>query len=112
MSSEAAVHEHRAHETCPVINSLERIGSKWRLIVIHVLQDGEKRFNDLKRASGASSQTLSRVLDDLEELGFVDRRVDAEGAVAVYYSLTAKGEELAPLFVEVELWAEEWLEID
>ena len=71
--------------------------AKWRLIVIHVLRDGEQRFNDLKRASGASSQTLSRMLDDLQELGFVERHIETDGPVAVSYSLTVKGEDLGPL---------------
>ena len=55
-------------EACSVIDSLEQIGSQWRLIVLHDLQDGEKRFNELKRSTDASSRTLSRVLDDLQEL--------------------------------------------
>ena len=85
------------YEQCPVTRTPDQIGSKWRLIVIHVLQDGEQRFNDLKRASGASSQTLSRVLNDLQELGFVERHVETDGPVAVSYSLTAEGEDLGPL---------------
>jgi DNA-binding HxlR family transcriptional regulator len=41
-------------ETCYVIDSLKQIGSQWRLAVLHDLQDGEKRFNELKRSKGAS----------------------------------------------------------
>ena len=94
---------------CSVIDSLEQIGSQWRLIVLHDLQDGEKRFNELKRSTGASSRTLSRVLDDLKGMGFVDRRLEEDAPVATYYSLTPKGESLAPVFDEVECWANEWL---
>lgn len=60
-------------EACSVIDSLEQIGSQWRLIMLHDLQVGEKRFNELKRSPGASSRTLSRVLNDLQETGFVTR---------------------------------------
>lgn len=97
---------------CHVIDSLEQIGSQWRLIVLHDLQDGEKRFNELKRSTDASSRTLSRVLDDLQELGFVDRRLEEASPVATYYSLTAKGESLFPVFDAIECWAEEWLAVD
>lgn len=55
------------YSDCPVIKTLEEIGSRWRMTVIHVLREGELRFNELKRATNANSQTLSRVLDDLEE---------------------------------------------
>ncbi|WP_089880809.1 winged helix-turn-helix transcriptional regulator [Halogeometricum limi] len=94
---------------CGVIDSIQQIGSQWRLIVLHDLQDGEKRFNELKRSTGSSSRTLSRVLDDLQELGFVSRRLEEDAPVATYYSLTSKGESLAPVFDEINCWANEWL---
>ncbi|KAB1185035.1 MULTISPECIES: helix-turn-helix domain-containing protein [Haloferax] len=97
---------------CPIIDSLKQIGSQWRLIVLHDLQDGEKRFNELKRSTGASSRTLSRVLDDLQETGFVNRRLEEDAPVATYYSLTDKGVSLCPVFDEIEEWANEWLEIE
>ena len=94
---------------CPVVDSLEQIGSRWRLVVLHELLNGESRFNELKRETDANARTLSRVLDDLQETGFVDRRLEEESPVATYYSLTDKGESLAPVFEEIEGWAHEWL---
>ncbi|GAA0721228.1 DNA-binding HxlR family transcriptional regulator [Halorubrum trapanicum] len=94
---------------CPVVDSLEQIGSRWRLVVLHELLNGEARFNELKRETDANARTLSRVLDDLQETGFVDRRLEEDSPVATYYSLTAKGESLAPVFEEIDDWAHEWL---
>jgi len=96
---------------CPVVESMEQIGSKWRLLVLHDLQDGEKRFNELKRSTDANSRTLSRVLDDLRETGFVERRLEEDAPVATYYSLTEKGRSLCPVFDEIEAWADDWLDI-
>jgi DNA-binding HxlR family transcriptional regulator len=101
-----------SEEACSVIDSLEQIGSQWRLIVLHDLQEGEKRFNELKRSTGSSARTLSRVLDDLQESGLVDRRLEEDAPVATYDSLTEKGESLAPVFDAIESWAEEWLDDD
>ena len=95
---------------CPVVESIEQVGSKWRLLVLHDLQDGEKRFNELKRSTDANSRTLSRVLDDLQETGFVERRLEEDAPVATYYSLTEKGRSLCPVFDEIEAWADDWLE--
>jgi len=95
---------------CPVVESMEQIGSKWRLLVLHDLQDGEKRFNELKRSTDANSRTLSRVLDDLQETGFVERRLEEDAPVATYYSLTEKGRSLCPVFDEIEAWADDWLD--
>jgi DNA-binding HxlR family transcriptional regulator len=94
---------------CPVIDSIEQIGSQWRLVVLHELLNGEARFNELKRETDANARTLSRVLDDLQETGFVDRRLEEDSPVATYYSLTDKGESLAPVFEEIDDWAHEWL---
>ena len=96
-------------DACPVVDSLEQIGSRWRLVVLHELLNGESRFNELKRETDANARTLSRVLDDLQETGFVDRRLEEDSPVATYYSLTPKGESLAPVFEEIDDWAHEWL---
>jgi DNA-binding HxlR family transcriptional regulator len=98
-----------ADTPCPIIDSLEQIGSRWRLVVLYELQNGERRFNELKRETDANARTLSRVLDDLQDTGFVDRRMEADAPVATYYSLTDKGESLAPVFAEIDEWANEWL---
>ena len=98
---------------CAVVESMEQLGSKWRLVVLYELHEtDEQRFNELKRSTGASARTLSRVLDDLQELDFVDRRLEEEAPVATYYSLTAKGESLCPVFDAIEEWAGEWLDVD
>jgi len=100
--------EEKNADACPVVEAIDTIGSKWRLVVLHNLADDEFRFNELKRETGASSRTLSRVLDDLQEAGLVARRVE-DDPLATYYSLTERGEALCPLFSDIEDWAEEWL---
>lgn len=97
-----------ADDICPIIEAVDTIGSKWRLVVLNDLTDGEKRFNELKRSTGANARTLSRVLDDLEDGEFVDRRVE-DRPVATYYQLTDKGASLCPVFDSIENWSREWL---
>jgi DNA-binding HxlR family transcriptional regulator len=106
--SETETVEEKNTDACPVVEAVEEIGSQWRLIVLHDLQEGEKRFNELKKSTGASSSTLSRVLDDLEERELVERRVE-ERPIATYYSLTPKGEGLRPALDELADWSKEWL---
>ncbi|MFB6119525.1 MAG: winged helix-turn-helix transcriptional regulator [Halobacteriaceae archaeon] len=109
ISNEADETVEKNAEACSVVEAVEQIGSQWRLVVLHDLQGGEKRFNELKRSTGASSRTLSRVLDDLEDAGLVNRRVE-DRPIATYYSLAEKGERLCPVFDELESWADDWLE--
>ena len=107
---EASAEDRPIEEACPVVESMEQIGSKWRLLVLHDLQDGEKRFNELKRSTNANARTLSRVLDHLQETGFVERRLEEDAPIAAYYSLTEKGRSLCPVFDEIESWADDWLD--
>jgi DNA-binding HxlR family transcriptional regulator len=114
MAVESTQEERTNHEDdgpCAVVDSMDQIGSKWRLVVLHELQTGEQRFNELKESTGASSRTLSRVLDDLQELGFVERRMEADAPVATYYSLTPKGGSLCPVFDAIESWADDWVDV-
>ncbi len=106
-TSEETVEEQNP-EACGIVEAIDAIGSKWRLVVLSDLYGEEKRFNELKRSTGASSRTLSRVLDDLEEAGLVARRVE-DKPLATYYSLTEKGASLCPVFEELADWAEDWL---
>ena len=101
--------EAHNESACPIVEAVEQIGSEWRLLVLHDLQDGEKRFNELKRSTDASSRTLSRVLEDLQTADLVSRRIEEDAPVATYYRLTEKGEALCPVFDEIEAWADEWL---
>lgn len=98
------------NKPCSIIESFDTIGSKWKLVVLNDLQGGEKRFNELKRSTDASSRTLSRILDDLEDEGLVKRRLEEDAPVATFYSLTEKGQDLEPIFEEIENWASKWLE--
>lgn len=97
-------------EACPVVESLDVVGEDWRLKVIHALRDGEKRFNELKRETNARSRTLSQTLEALTEAGLVARRSKEADPVAAYNSLTEKGRDLQPVFDELEVWADKWLE--
>ncbi|QIO25311.1 helix-turn-helix domain-containing protein [Haloarcula sp. JP-L23] len=102
--------ERRNADVCNVVGAVEAVGSKWKLVVLNDLRGGEKRFNELKRSTGASSYTLSRVLDTLEEDGFIANRKELESPVASYYTLTEKGGELCPVFDALDEWGADWLE--
>jgi DNA-binding HxlR family transcriptional regulator len=94
---------------CAGVQSLDQFGTKWRLRILYNLFDGDHRFNELKRASGASSYTLSRVLESLEEDAIVDRRVEEGPPVETHYSLTEKGAALKPVFDAIDEWNAEWV---
>lgn len=97
---------------CPVQETINLIGKKWSLIVIHTLTEGPKRFNELRRAvNGVSSKTLALTLSDLEKKGIVVRKVHMRSPIRIEYSLAEKGEDLKKVMEAMRLWGEKWSQV-
>lgn len=94
----------------PVVRALDAVGTPWRLHLLYALRDSELRFNELKRATGGRSKTVSDALDVLTEYGLVTRRTEQAAPIAVYYRLTEKGEALVGQLDDVSEWAVEWMD--
>jgi DNA-binding HxlR family transcriptional regulator len=93
---------------CPTVGSLALV-TEAKLRVIRDLLGGPQGFNMLMRTTGINSKTLSSTLKFLEQRGVVIRRVVATRPISVRYSLTASGEELAPVLEEFGRWGAKWL---
>lgn len=84
--------EDRNPDGCPVVEAMEQIGSSWRLIILHNLLGEEVPLNELTRATGATSRTLARVLDDLEDADLIERRVEDKPLATDYVSRIRGGD--------------------
>lgn len=77
---------------CPMRDILDHIDDQWTLLVLHSLDGGTLRFNELMRVIGdVSKQMLSTTLKRLEEDGFVLRTVYPEVPPRVEYEFTPLG---------------------
>jgi len=92
---------------CPTRQILDRVGDKWAVLILLLLRDDTKRFNQLRRAiEGISQKMLSQVLKSLERDGLIRRRVIATVPVTVEYSTTPLGLTLAGAVDPLRDWAE------
>ncbi len=83
---------------CPVEVTLDRIGGKWKCVILWWLRRGTKRFGELKQLMpGISQKVLTAQLRELEADGLISRQVFQESPPRVEYSLTADGETLRPI---------------
>lgn len=94
---------------CPIRNILSRIGDKWSLLVLYILnQKPVMRFSELQKAIPDISQKMLTVtLRTLEEDGFVKRKVYAEIPPRVEYALTDRAVSLLPHVNSLIDWAKE-----
>lgn len=96
-------------DQCPVRNVLDRLGDKWAILIIQILNEkGTMRFNELHKAIGDISQKMLTVtLRTLEADSLVSRQVYAQIPPKVEYTLTEIGESLVPHIEALSLWAVE-----
>ena len=87
----------------PMDAVFELLGRRWTLQILWALRGDAARltFRELREASGAPSPTtLSARLSELREAGIVEHRAGAG------FGLSPAGQELVPVLLLLEGWAE------
>jgi DNA-binding HxlR family transcriptional regulator len=99
---------NRAGEDCRAVSSvLARVGDKWSVLIIVLLGDGPKRFNEIKRMVGGISQRmLTLTLRGLERDGLVKRTQFPTIPPRVDYELTTLGGSLWDAVKPLGEWAQ------
>ena len=94
-------------EDCRSVSAvLARVGDKWSVLIIMLLGDGPRRFNEIKRMVGGISQRmLTLTLRGLERDGLVTRTVFPTIPPRVDYELTDLGRSLWKPVEALGLWA-------
>ncbi|MFG1917397.1 winged helix-turn-helix transcriptional regulator [Micromonospora sp. NPDC048898] len=88
---------------CAATDILRRVGEKWTVLVLAVLQERPYGFNELDRTvHGLSRRILTRTLRTLEADGLISRQQLPD---RVEYALTGLGHSLLPLVIALGEWA-------
>jgi DNA-binding HxlR family transcriptional regulator len=100
---------NHASSECRAVNTvLARVGDKWSVLIVALLGDGPKRFNEIKRMVGGISQRmLTLTLRGLERDGLVTRTVFPTVPPRVDYELTELGHSLWKPVEALGSWARE-----
>ncbi|MFC5267429.1 winged helix-turn-helix transcriptional regulator [Kribbella qitaiheensis] len=94
-------------EDCDVRQILDRIGDKWSLLVIALLDNRVLRFTELKKTiDGISQRMLTVTLRQLERDGLVRRTVHPVVPPRVVYELTPLGVTLHDTIQALVTWTE------
>lgn len=92
---------------CPISIALETFGDAWSLLIVRDLMFKDlSTFNELAGAGeGIATNILSDRLARLEAAGILVKEPDPADGRSNRYRLTNKGADLAPVLVEIVLWA-------
>ena len=103
--------ELTAHHDCEFREMLGRVGDKWSLLVIAMLDQRptpRARFSELKRSiPGISQRMLTATLRSLERDGLLTRDIYAEVPPRVEYELTPLGKRFMQPVRGLVTWLQE-----
>ncbi|GGB59894.1 transcriptional regulator [Lentibacillus populi] len=93
-------------EECRVEDALSILVGKWKpIILLHLLQEGTKRFSELKRSMpGITQKMLTKQLRELEDEDIIKRVVYPQVPPKVEYSITEYGRSLEPILEAMHEW--------
>lgn len=95
---------------CPYATAQSLISGKWAILIMHYLEDGPIRFNELQRHMPKMTHaTLSVQLKSLVESGLVERKQYESIPPRVEYSLTEIGRKFHPVVEAMETWGTEYI---
>lgn len=100
-------------ELCPSPLNPVRFGDKWAALIMRCLEDGPRRFSELRvPLHRVTPKVLTRSLRSLERAGLVSRTVHAGGPPHVEYELTPLGHSMLRPMAIACAWVEEhWDEL-
>ena len=96
---------------CPYATAQSLISGKWAILILHYLEDGPVRFNELQRLMPKMTHaTLSVQLKDLVDKGLVERTQYESIPPKVEYSLTDMGRKFHPVIEALKQWGQEYID--
>jgi DNA-binding HxlR family transcriptional regulator len=97
-------------QNCPVTATMDVIGGKWKLLILHLINNDINRFGRMGMIlKDISKQMLTTQLRELENNGIIERKIYPEIPPRVEYFLTEKGRALRPVLDEMAKWGNEFL---
>jgi len=105
-SSTNQINKRLVTTRCPVTFIANKMGNRWKPLIIRELFAGTRRYGELKRAVPAvTEKMLIQTLKELEADGIVNRKAMPVIPPHVEYSLTDSGKDLEPVITEMVKWS-------
>lgn len=98
--------EDNKYGSCPIEHALTVVSGKWKMRILYALvKKSPKRFKTIEReVIGITPTVLTSQLRELETDGLIYREVFATVPPTVEYSITATGETIKPMILEIKKW--------
>ncbi len=102
--------EHHENGDCRFLTVQKLLAGKWSIVLLHHIEEGPIRFNELhRRLEGISQATLTKQLRQLEEDGLITRKVYAQVPPKVEYELSEIGQEFKAVLEQIETFGDKYI---
>jgi DNA-binding HxlR family transcriptional regulator len=96
---------------CPLTAAVDKIGGRWKPIILFYLSNGNKRFGKLAAiVPMISKKVLSQQLKELADDGLIVRQQFDEVPLRVEYSLTDFGKSVLPILDKICEWGKQFVD--
>ena len=105
----------KSHDSgCLVAYALDTFGDRWTMLIIRdMMLYGKRRYSDfLQAGEGIATNILAEKLKHLEAHGVLVKERDPVNRRSYVYSLTEKGQALAPILAEIIVWSGRYVPIE
>ena len=91
--------------TCPVTYTIDKIGGRWKPLILYNLRGEKKRYRELKRLiPDITEKMLIQHLKELEQDQLILRESLPVVPPHVKYSLTRAGKDMEPILNAMAAW--------
>lgn len=95
---------------CNIAQTLNLIGEKWTLLILHAVKEGNHTYKELQGClTGIPTNLLSERLKSLCEDGLLDCKLYSTHPPRYQYVLTEKSEDLDDIYNAILLWGDKHL---
>lgn len=94
---------------CSVARTLELVGDRWTMLIVHEAFLGVRRFEQFNERLGVARNILTVRLQALVRHGILDRVLYQERPARFEYRLTNRGQDLHGVICLLRDWGDKWL---
>lgn len=99
------LNEQKLTASCPMTLAMNKIGGRWKMVMLYQISIGNNRYGSLQRAIPLiTEKMLTTQLRELEADNLVDRLAYPEVPPRVEYNLTEEGRGLLPIMEQLTDW--------
>lgn len=102
--------EKSCNGMCPIATLVWFISKKWTLFIIRTMSQGACCYSEIeKKLSDINPSILSSRLKELQDFGFVEKKIISDNPVKIQYILTEKWRSFSEEFESIISWSEKWI---